>query len=67
MEHRSATLLMTDEVADALRVSRGSVYRLLERGELYAVRLGSGPKARIRVADSELERFLADHTRKDTP
>ncbi len=45
----AATLLKPDEVAEALRVSRGSVYRMVERGDLRAVKLGSGPKAHIRI------------------
>jgi excisionase family DNA binding protein len=51
-------LLTVGEVAERLKVSRWSVYRRVEAGELPAVRLGSGPRAPIRVDERELEAWL---------
>jgi excisionase family DNA binding protein len=51
-------LFRANEVAEALRVTRGSVYRKIEAGELGAVRLGSGPKAPLRIPSLEIARFL---------
>ncbi len=51
-------LLTIREAACRLRLTENTVYRLASRGELTAIRLGSGPRARLRIAESELERFL---------
>ncbi len=51
-------LFTTEEAAALLRVSRQTVYRLLERGELHGLRLGSGPRAPFRIERAELARFL---------
>ena len=48
-------LLTASEVADQLRVSTMTIYRLIRRGELPAVRVGRN----YRVRASELERYLA--------
>jgi excisionase family DNA binding protein len=55
--HRRMTerLLTAAEVADDLRVSTMTVYRLIRRGELRAVRVGRN--YRVRVAD--LETYLS--------
>lgn len=50
----SETLLTAAEVADQLRVSTMTVYRLIRRGELPAVRVGRN----YRVRESELVAFL---------
>jgi excisionase family DNA binding protein len=50
----SDTLLTAAEVADQLRVSTMTVYRLIRRGELPAVRVGRN----YRVRESDLEAFL---------
>lgn len=42
-------LLLVAEVADKLRVSRRTVYAMVERGELSAVRVG--PQIRVRECD----------------
>lgn len=47
-------LLTVKECARVLCYSPRSVYRLVERGELPAVRIGSGPKAAIRVLPEDL-------------
>jgi excisionase family DNA binding protein len=49
-------LLTAAEVADDLRVSTMTVYRLIRRGDLPAVRVGRN--YRVRVAD--LESYLAE-------
>ncbi|MGH2958850.1 MAG: helix-turn-helix domain-containing protein, partial [Solirubrobacterales bacterium] len=46
------------EAADALRISRSSVYRLFDAGQLAWVRIGSSR----RVASKEIERFISAHT-----
>ena len=52
MEER---LLTASEVADQLRVSTMTIYRLIRRGELPAVRVGRN----YRVRSSALESYLA--------
>ncbi|MTV24437.1 helix-turn-helix domain-containing protein [Nitriliruptoraceae bacterium ZYF776] len=49
-------LLTAAEVADQLRVSTMTIYRLIRRGELAAVRVGRN----YRVRAGDLERYLAD-------
>lgn len=49
------TLLTAAEVADQLRVSTMTIYRLIRRGELPAVRVGRN--YRVRAAD--LDAYLA--------
>lgn len=49
------TLLTAAEVADQLRVSTMTIYRLIRRGELPAVRVGRN----YRVRATDLERYLA--------
>lgn len=48
------TLLTAAEVADQLRVSTMTVYRLIRRGELPAVRVGRN----YRVREQDLTAFL---------
>ncbi len=52
----SETLLTAAEVADQLRISTMTVYRLIRRGELPAVRVGRN----YRVRESELLAFLEE-------
>lgn len=49
-----ASFLTVNEVADLLRVSRMTVYRLIKQGELPALRLGRG----YRVLERDVGRFL---------
>ena len=56
------TLLTVPETAEPLRLSPGTVYEKVETGELAAVRLGSGPRARIRIDADELRRYVRDGT-----
>ena len=51
-------LLLPAEAARLLRVTRATVYRLVERGDLRAVRIGDGPSARLRIGRDELDRLL---------
>lgn len=48
--------LTVAEVAEAMRVSRMTVYRLVHAGEMPAVRVGKS----FRVPQDALERYLAD-------
>jgi excisionase family DNA binding protein len=50
----STVLLTAGEVADRLRVSTMTVYRLIRRGELPAVRVGRN----YRVRESDLDAYL---------
>jgi excisionase family DNA binding protein len=59
-------LLRVDEVAARLDCNPESVRRLIRRGELPAVRLGSSDRAPFRVDRGELDRWLHEypfHTR----
>ena len=56
--NKRAVLLTIPEVATALRISRSSVYRLFDGGELRWVRVGSTR----RVSSVEMNRFIAEHT-----
>jgi excisionase family DNA binding protein len=56
--NKHALLLTIPEVATALRISRSSVYRLFEGGELRWVKVGSTR----RVSSAEVDRFIAEHT-----
>jgi excisionase family DNA binding protein len=53
-----AQLLTVGEVALRLRQSPRSVREKINAGEIPAVKIGSGPKAPIRVDAGELERWL---------
>jgi excisionase family DNA binding protein len=49
-----ARFLTVAEVADLLRVSSMTVYRLIEAGELRALRVGKS----FRIGEDDLEQFL---------
>jgi excisionase family DNA binding protein len=51
-------LLTIAEAAAALRISRSSVYRLFDSGQLGWVQIG----ASRRVAAAEIDRFITAHT-----
>ena len=55
----NGSLLFTvSEAAAALRISRSSIYRLFEAGELAWVQI----RASRRVTSAEIHRFIAAHT-----
>jgi excisionase family DNA binding protein len=51
-----ARFLTVQEVADVLRVSTMTVYRLIKNGELGAVRVGKA----YRVREDDLDAFIAN-------
>ena len=54
------TLLTVPEAANLLRLSPATVYDKVEAGELAAVRLGHGPRPRIRIEADELRRYVRE-------
>jgi excisionase family DNA binding protein len=56
--------LMVPEVAARLSVSRSTAWRLVHRGAIAAVKIGSGPHAPVRIDPAELEDFLNSSRRK---
>ena len=53
--HARARFLTVAEVADLLRVSTMTVYRLIKAGELASVRVGKS----YRVREDDVDRYLA--------
>ena len=51
-------MLTVGEVAGTMRVSNMTVYRLINSGQLAAVRVGKN----YRIRESELSRFLVDRS-----
>ncbi|MEA2550404.1 MAG: hypothetical protein QOE25_173 [Actinomycetota bacterium] len=51
----SGSLLTVSEVAQAMRVSNMTVYRLIKSGAIPAVRIGKN----YRIREAEVERYLA--------
>jgi excisionase family DNA binding protein len=51
-----ARLLTVNEVADLLRVSRMTVYRMIKDGEMPAVRVGRG----YRLREDDVDTYLSD-------
>ena len=47
-------LLTPAEVADIRKISRGTAYTMLKRGEISSMRIG----ALVRIRQSDLERYL---------
>jgi excisionase family DNA binding protein len=54
----SGALYTVAEVAAAMRISNMTVYRLIKRGELPAVRVGKN----YRIRERDLERFLRERS-----
>jgi excisionase family DNA binding protein len=61
-EHQVSTYLTVPMVATALGVAPQTVYRLIRRGQLPGVRLGTGAGRgqMFRVRADDLERFVAE-------
>ncbi len=55
-ELSKSRFLTVQEVADLMRVSSMTVYRLIKAGDLPAVRVGRS----FRVADRDVDQYLAD-------
>jgi excisionase family DNA binding protein len=55
MAQQRARFLTVAEVADIMRVSTMTVYRLIKSGELRAVRVGKS----YRLAEDDVDRYLA--------
>jgi excisionase family DNA binding protein len=53
-------LLTVGEVAEAMRVSNMTVYRLIKSGQLGAVRVGKN----YRIRESDLNRYLSERSVK---
>ncbi len=60
-------LLTADEVADQLRVSTMTVYRLIRRGELPAVRVGRNYRVRVSALSDYLDAQVVDPATVDLP
>lgn len=56
----ASQLLTAGEVADQLRVSTMTVYRLIRRGELPAVRVGRNYRVRLDDLEAFLEQQVVD-------
>ena len=54
-QQQRARFLTVAEVADTLRVSTMTVYRLIKAGDLAAVRVGKS----YRLTEDEVDRYLA--------
>jgi excisionase family DNA binding protein len=63
----SDTLLTAAEVADQLRVSTMTIYRLIRSGELAAVRVGRNYRVRQRDLDAYLEARTVGPGHADLP
>jgi excisionase family DNA binding protein len=57
------TYLTPQEVADLLKVTRRTVYRWIESGELPVIRFGSA----YRITESDLEDFIRRHRTVQAP
>lgn len=60
-------LLTADEVAEMLRVSTMTVYRLIRRGELPAVRVGRSYRVRQQDLDGYLDGQVVDPATMEVP
>ena len=55
MAVKAPALLTAEEVAERLRLNIATVYRMVDRGDLVGFRLGSDPRARVRIHAEALE------------
>ncbi len=56
-------LLKSDEVAEILKISRAMAYKLMQRGEIPTIRIGTS--VRVRVED--LEKYVEQKAAQNTP
>lgn len=56
-------LLKSDEVAQILKISRAMAYKLMQRGEIPSIKIGSA--VRIRVED--LEKYVEQKVAQNVP
>jgi excisionase family DNA binding protein len=50
--------LTVEEVADAMRVSKMTIYRLIKSGQLAAIQVGKN----YRIRESDVDRYLAERS-----
>ena len=63
MEQQSAPRLMTvTEVADIMRVSKMTVYRLIHSGEMPAIRVGKSFRVPEAAVTQMIQAGMADHS-----
>lgn len=60
MTEQTERLLTVGEVAERLRMAKGSIYRWISQGKLRHVKLGHRA---VRVRVSDLEAFIEERTR----
>lgn len=53
------TLYTVAEIAERLKIRPDSVRRFIRQGTLRASRLGTGPKAKLRISESAVKEFLS--------
>jgi len=56
---RYKKLLTVEEVANILRTTKLSVYRMIERGDIEAIELPLGRDGELRISSTEVDRILA--------
>lgn len=61
------TWLTVEEVADQLRVSKMTVYRLVSERKLAAIQFGGGGKRTIRIPAAAMQEFVAANWVGDAP
>jgi excisionase family DNA binding protein len=59
----AGALLSPDEAGELIGLSPQTIRRKIRAGELYAHRLGDGPRARLRIDTADLARYLAANDR----
>ncbi len=60
-----ALLLTVNEAAQTLRLSRAQLYKLLNRGELQAVKIGSSRRVPMVALQAYIERLLREQRQHD--
>jgi excisionase family DNA binding protein len=58
---RESQLLTVGEVSELFGMSKKSIYRRIERGEIPAIKLGDGPQAPLRIDRNALADWLSRH------